>query len=201
MRSVLVTGRWSWDSGLAPDWGYERDSFLMRSLQGDLFQRDQAVRAEGTLEVADGLGGDFKFTRFVAQLRGARRVSAHQTLFGRLLLGVSGGDLPPQRRFALGGEGTLRGRPTKAYEGDQVALVTVEHAYEPLRWPAVIVLYEGGRTSDDAGGSGWKSDLGIALAWPPGGRRLGRIDVAFPVGGRVPGESTARVTGHVLLPF
>lgn len=203
MRSLLVTGRWSWDSGLSPDWAAERDSFLLRSLQGDLFQRDQAVRAEGTLEVADAdaLGGDFTFTRFVGQLRAARRVSAHQTLFGRLLLGRSGGDLPPQRRFALGGEGALRGRPTKAYEGDQVALVTVEHAYEPLRWPAVIVFYEGGQTSSDTGSSGWKSDVGVALAWPPGGRRLGRIDVGFPVGGREPGESKARVTGHILLPF
>jgi outer membrane protein assembly factor BamA len=203
MRSLLLTGRWSWDNGLSPDWTAERDSFLLRSLQGDLFQRDQAVRAEGTLEVADAdaLGGDFTFKRFVGQLRGARRVSAHQTLFGRVLLGRSGGDLPPQRRFALGGEGALRGRPTKAYQGDQVALVTVEHAYEPLRWPAVIAFYEGGRTSSDVGSSGWKSDLGIGLAWPPGGRRLGRIDVGFPVGGRVPGESKARVTGHILLPF
>jgi outer membrane protein assembly factor BamA len=201
MRSLLATGRWSWDGGLSPDWTAERDSFLLRSLQGDLFQRDQAVRAEGTLEVADGLGGDFAFTRFVGQLRGARRVGTHQTLFGRVLLGRSGGDLPPQRRFALGGEGALRGRPTKAYQGDQVALVTVEHAYEPLLWPAVIAFYEGGRTSSDAGGSGWKSDVGLGLAWPPGGRRLGRIDVAFPVGGRAPGESRARVTGHILLPF
>jgi hypothetical protein len=203
MRSLIATGRWSWDSGLSSEWAAERDSFLMRSLQGDLFQRDQSVRAEATIEIADAdaLGGDFTFKRFVGQLRGARRVSAHRTLFGRLLVGRSGGDLPPQRRFALGGEGTLRGRATKAYPGDQVALVTVEHAYEPLRWPAVIAFYDGGRTSGDAGSAGWKSDLGVGLAWPPGGRRLARIDVGFPIGGRAPGESKARVSGHILLPF
>lgn len=203
MRSLLFTGRWSWDAGLSPSWAAERDSFLLRSLQGDLFQRDQGVRAEGTLEIADAdaLGGDFTFKRFVGQVRGARRLGAHQTLFGRMLIGRSGGDLPPQRRFALGGEGSLRGRATKAYPGEQVALVTVEHAYEPLRWPAVIAFYDGGRTSSDAGSAGWKSDVGVGLAWPPGGRRLGRIDVAFPLGGRAPGDSGARVTGHILLPF
>jgi outer membrane translocation and assembly module TamA len=203
MRSLVATGRWSWDSGLYADWAAERDSFLMRSLQGDLFQRDQSVRAEATLELADAdaLGGDFTFKRFVGQLRGARRLGAHRTLFARLLVGRSGGDLPPQRRFALGGEGSLRGRATKAYPGDQVALVTVEHAFEPLRWPAVIAFYDGGRTSSDAGSAGWKSDLGLGLAWPPGGRRVARIDVGFPLGGRAPGDSKARVTGHLLLPF
>lgn len=203
MRSLVATGRWSWDSGLYGEWAAERDSFLMRSLQGDLFQRDQSVRAEATLEIADAdaLGGDFTFRRFVGQLRAARRLGADRTLFGRLLVGRSGGDLPPQRRFALGGEGSLRGRATKAYAGDQVSLVTVEHAFEPLRWPAVIAFYDGGRTSGDAGSSGWKSDVGVGLAWPPGGRRLARIDVGFPLGGRATGESKARVTGHILLPF
>lgn len=203
MRALLATGRWSWDGGLSSEWAAERDSFLLRSLQGDLFQRDQSLRAEGTLEVADAdaLGGDFTFKRFVGQVRAARRMGAQRTLFGRLLVGRSGGDLPPQRRFSLGGEGTLRGRATKAYAGDQVALVTVEHAYEPLLWPAVIAFYDGGRVSSDAGSSGWKSDVGIGLAWPPGGRRLARVDVGFPLGGRQPGESRARVTGHILLPF
>ncbi len=204
MHSLVFTARWSWDTGLYPDWPFERNSYLVRSLQGDLFQRDQGVRAEATLEVADedALGGDFTFHRVVAHVRGAHALSPRQTLFGRVLLGFGGGSLPSQRRFALGGMGTLRGRDTKAFaDGDEVALVTAEYAFEPVRtWPAVIGFYDGGRVGSDGAGSGWKNDVGVGLAWPPGGRRLGRIDLGFPLN-REPGEPTARVTGYILLPF
>jgi hypothetical protein len=204
MRSLLLTARWSWDDGLYPEWPQERNSYLVRSLQGDLFQRDQGIRAEATLEVADedALGGDFTFHRVVAHVRGARTLSPRQTIFGRLLVGFGGGTLPPQRRFALGGMGTLRGRDTKAFGGgDQMALVTAEYAFEPARvWPAVIGFYDGGRVSTDGESSGWKNDLGIGLAWPPNGRRIGRIDLGFALN-REPGEPTARVTGYILLPF
>ena len=204
MHSLLFTARWSWDGGLYPDWPFERNSFLVRSLQGDLFQRDQGVRAEATFEVADedALGGDFTFHRLVAQVRGAHVLSPRQTLFGRVLLGFGGGSLPSQRRFALGGMGTLRGRDTKAFaDGDELALVTAEYAFEPVRiWPAIIGFYDGGRVGADGVGSGWKNDLGVGLAWPPSGRRLGRIDIGFPLN-RDPGEPSARVTGYILLPF
>lgn len=204
MRSVVVSARWAWDDALHSDWPLERNSYLSRTLQGDLFQRDQGVRAEATFEVADAdaLGGDFTFHRFVGQLRAAHAISARQTLFGRLLVGRGGGTLPPQRRFSLGGVGTLRGRETKAFAGgDDVLLLTAEHAFEPAGpWPALIAFYDGGRVATDGRGSGWKSDVGAGLAWPPSGRRVVRFDVGFGLN-REPGEPRARVTGHVLLPF
>jgi hypothetical protein len=204
MRSLVFTARWAWDDALYPGWPAERNSYLVRTLQGDLFQRDQGVRAEATLEVADAdaLGGDFTFHRFVGQVRGAHAISARQTLFARLLVGHGGGTLPPQRRFSLGGVGTLRARETKAFAGgDGVVLLTAEHAFEPAwRWPALIAFYDGGRIATDGRGSGWKHDLGAGLAWPAGGRRLVRLDAGFALN-RDPGEPRARVTGHVLLPF
>jgi hypothetical protein len=204
LNALLVTARWSWEGGLYPEWPLERNSYLVRTLQGDLFQRDQGIRAEATLEVADegALGGDFTFHRLVAHVRGAHALGARQMVFGRVLLGFGGGTLPPQRRFALGGMGTLRGRETKAFAGgDEVALATAEYAFEPARvWPAVIGFYDGGRVATDAVGSGWKNDLGVGLAWPPSGRRLARIDLGFALN-RDPGEPSARVTGYILLPF
>lgn len=204
MRSLLLTARWAWDDSLYAEWPLEKNSYLMRTLQGDLFQRYQGIRAEATLEVADAdaLGGDFTFRRLTGQVRGAHRVSARQTLLGRLLFGVGSDTLPAQRRFALGGMGTLRGRDTKAFAGgDSQLMVTVEHAFEPAGlWPAVIGFYDGGRIAIDGVGSGWKSDLGVGLAWPPSGRRLARVDLGFALN-REPGEPTARVTAVVLLPF
>jgi outer membrane protein assembly factor BamA len=204
MRSLLATARWAWDDALYADWPLERNSYLMRTLQGDLFQRFQGVRAEATLEVADAeaLGGDFTFHRVVGQLRGARRLNAYHTIFGRLLLGHASQDVPRQRRFALGGIGTLRGRETKAFaRGDDVVLFTAEHAYEPVSpWPALIAFYDGGRIGRDGGGSGWKHDLGVGLAWPPNGRRLVRLDLGFALN-REPGEPQAQFTAQVLLPF
>jgi outer membrane protein insertion porin family len=203
MRSLLFTARWAWDDALYAEWPLEKNAYLMRSLQGDFFQRYQGIRAEATLEVADdALGGDFTFTRLTGQLRGAHRLSTYHTLFGRVLFGVGSNTLPAQRRFALGGMGTLRGRDTKAFAGgDSQLMLTVEHAFEPAGpWPALIGFYDGGRIAIDGAGSGWKNDLGVGLAWPPNGRRLGRIDVGFALN-REPGEPTARVTGHILLPF
>jgi hypothetical protein len=204
MRSLVATARWAWDDALYADWPMERNSYLVRTLQGDLFQRYQGVRAEATVEVADAdaLGGDFTFHRLVGQVRGARRVSTNQTLFGRLLVGHAGGTVPRQRLFALGGIGSLRGRDTKAFAGgDDVVLVTVEHAIEPAwLWPAIIGFYDGGRIGADGAGSGWKNDVGVGLAWPPSGRRIVRFDLGFALN-REPDEPRARLTGQILLPF
>ena len=204
MRSLLVTARWAWDDALYADWPTERNSYLVRTLQGDLFQRFQGVRAEATVEIADAdaLGGDFTFRRVVGQVRGARRLSTYHTVFGRLLVGHASGTVPRQRRFALGGLGSLRGRETKAFAGgDDVVLLTAEHAFEPAGpWPAVIGFYDGGRVGTDGIGSGWKNDLGVGLAWPPNGRRLVRFDLGFALNHEAD-EPSARLTGQILLPF
>jgi hemolysin activation/secretion protein len=120
---------------------------------------------------------------------------------GRITFGT-GSDLPPQRRFSLGGQGTLRGRERNEVTGDRMALVTAEWQFEPNGpLPAVIAFYDGG-TAWDSGADRppWRHDVGMGLAWPPGETRFVRVDAAIPLNA-VQGSRSVRVTGHVRLPF
>jgi hypothetical protein len=203
-RSLLFTARWSYLETLFDGWGRERDAFLVRDPYGTPFERAQVLRAEGTLEVADAdaLGGDFTFKRFTGHVRGAARLSLRHALLGRVTVGLGSEGLPPQRRFSLGGNGTLRGRERDDVTGDRTVLATAEWQIEPnAPLPALIFFYDGG-TAWDRGipTPSWRHDAGVGLAWPPGETRFVRIDAALPLN-PLSGERKLRVTGFVRVPF
>ena len=112
------------------------------------------------------------------------------------------GDLPPQRRFYLGGMGTLRGYALKQFGGDHTVLTTAEYwLYPRSPWPGLVFFYDGG-TAWDRGQprAGWKHDVGAGLDWPGGGRGYVRLDVGFPLN-REPSNRRAYVTGFIRFPF
>jgi outer membrane protein assembly factor BamA len=79
-----------------------------------------------------GMGGDFDLWRIYADLRSYLRLSARQNLTARLLAasGSAGGDpLPPQRRFHLGGLGTMRGQFFRSLAGNRALLLNAEYAF------------------------------------------------------------------------
>jgi len=203
MRSFLGVARWAWKSELFSSWSEERESFLLRNPYGTPFERDQEARVEASLEVATpGLGGDFDFRRFIGQARAARVFSPRQALLVRGLVGVGSGDVPPQRRFYLGGLGTLRGYSLKQFAGDHVVLTTAEYwLYPRSPWPGLVFFYDGG-TAWDRGRPrpGWKHDVGAGIDWPGGGHGYLRLDVGFPLD-REPGNRRAYVTGLIRFPF
>jgi hypothetical protein len=203
-RSLLFTLRATAADELFIQPEAEAEAFLVRDPYGTRFARDEGLRGEATLEWADAesLGGDLDFRRLIAHVRGERTLAPHHHVTGRVLLGIGSDGLPPQRRFALGGMGTLRGRALREVAGDRMALVTAEYAFEPgSPWPGLALFYDGGSAwSSGVAGRGWLSDVGLGFVWPGGGRRLARLDLAVPLNA----GSTARrlrVTGHVLLPF
>lgn len=203
VRSVLATVRWSTGGPLFDEAATLSESFLVRNPYGTPFERSQGFRGEATFEVADreALGGDFSFRRFVLHLRGSRRVSSRQSVTGRILMGLGGRELPTQKRFALGGFGTLRGHRLKELTGDNMAMATGEYAFEPgSPYPGFVLFYDGGTVwSHGEEGPGWRSDLGMGILWPGGGARLLRIDVAVPLNGD-DGRRRPRVTGSLLIP-
>ncbi len=96
------------------------------------------------LERAGGsLGGDFTYTRALADVRSVLRLSPATTLS---LRGVAGsgldGRLPLQKTFTLGGVDGLRGHRFAQYRGDQIALVQME--YTAGLWRMAGDLFEGG---------------------------------------------------------
>jgi hypothetical protein len=202
MRSLVASARWS-SQELFADRGDEGQSLLLPSLYGTGNAPEDGLRAEASLEVASpDLGGDFDFRRLIAHLRGRRIVSSRFAIAGRVLLGVTGGAPPPQRRFALGGLGTLRGRHFKEYAGDHMLLASVEGTRRAtFPWPSPVLFYDGGTVwGEGAPDPGWKSDLGLGLEWSVAGRVGLRIDGAFPVEPE-PGRDAFRLTLRLTAPF
>ena len=90
-----------------------------------------------------GLGGDFEYTRGLADLRSVLRLSPATTLS---LRGVAGstfaGTLPRQKEFTVGGVDGLRGHSFAAYRGNHIALAQAE--YTVGLWRIASDLFEGG---------------------------------------------------------
>lgn len=203
-HSLLFTARWAWKEPLFASEKDERSAWLARSPFGTAFVREQVLRVEASYEKADAdaLGGDLTFDRFIARASGATRLSPTFWLFGTATAGT-GTTLPPQHRFRLGGQGTLRGRRFDTLEGDRMVNLSAELLYEPAgRVPAFAGFYDGG-VAWDAGAPrpGWRHDAGVGIAWPPSSSRLLRVDFAWPLNDSPAGERKLRVTGYVRLPF
>jgi outer membrane protein insertion porin family len=202
MRSLLFTARWAKDAPLFARWEEERDSFLLRSVFTTPFQAAQGARIEGTYELGDGLGGDFSFGRFTGHARALRTVGVRHTVLGRVLAGFTIGDPPAQRRFAIGGLGTVRGYALKEFPGENMLVATGEWtiATRP-RWPSLVAFYDGGQAwTSGADGEGWKSAAGAGLEIRFLSRAFARVDLAFPFSPSE-GQDKARVYGLVQLPF
>jgi hypothetical protein len=100
-------------------------------LNGPEGQHDTAPiwRIDWTSEVsAPGLHSDFDFQRHILSGRTRLVLSEHQEFGARVIGGWSGGALPPQRQFAIGGIGSVHGYEFKEAVGDTLALVNLEYA-------------------------------------------------------------------------
>jgi hypothetical protein len=117
-----------------------------------------------SLETAGGqIGGDFEYTRWLADLRGVVRLSPATSFAMRAIAGSTvDGTLPRQRGFALGGADALRAHNTASIVGDQVALLQGEYALD--LWMLRRGWYDGGLrilvfgevgTAWTNGGRGW----------------------------------------------
>ena len=84
--------------------------------------------AEGEI-AGEQFGGDFEFRRVEADVRRTLRLTPDQTMKLRVRAGTSEGTLPAQKRFELGGIGTLPGYGYKEFEGDRMVLANVEYRF------------------------------------------------------------------------
>jgi len=203
MRSGIVTLRWANEPDLFGTRRREREGFLVRSLYDTRMEPAQELRADASFEWADPdtLGGDFKFQRFIGSLRGIRDLTPTHSLRARVLVGLTGGEVPQQRRFFLGGMGTLRGRDLKAFGGDNTVYTTLEWLVRlPSPFPGLVGFYDGGTVWDEGGERDWKSDLGVGLEWPAGRGFFLSLNAGFPLQ-RAPEEDSLHLTWRLRLPF
>jgi DUF4097 and DUF4098 domain-containing protein YvlB len=127
---------------------------------------DQHLEVQG--EIADkGLGGDFQFRRYQVELTGRRRLAWKQSLDTRVKVGFADKGLPAQRRFQLGGIGTLRGYDYKEFQGDGMLLVQAEYRFKRGD-KALIPFLDAGctwRHNQTIKPEDVRFDGGIALVW------------------------------------
>ena len=106
----------------------ERLARNSRAMRAGLYHWIELERAGGAL------GGDFRYTRALADLRSVLRLSPGSTLSVRAVCGSkSEGTLPRQKQFTAGGVDGLRAHAIGARRGDQLALGQAE--YMVGLWP------------------------------------------------------------------
>ena len=163
----------------------------------------------GTAEFADTrYGGNFSFSQTIADIRRYQPLSQYDNFNLRLRVGTSGGKLPAQKIFELGGLSSLHGRPFKSEIGNRMILLNAEYIvngdflHELDFWPSgllrhfnFIVLSDAGLMRNVSREKGWtdgfenirfsefKHDIGLGLSNRNGSFRIGfvwRTDIKAP---------------------
>lgn len=149
-----------------------------RHLADDLFgfgrNQQPGLRLEWRSEIAGReLGGDARFERHIVDTRGYLSFSPRQLWSARSLLGFSNGTLPIERRFAIGGIGSVHGYRFKEASGDGMALFNTEYRVDlttPRRGGAAVLavhgFYDVGKITGPFNGSrtDWLQGIGVGLS-------------------------------------
>lgn len=152
-----------------------------RHLVDDLFRgtRRQALgwRVDWTSEIAGrAMGGDDTFERHILNARAYVPLMPRQTLAARAILGFSNGTLPIERRFAIGGVGTVHGYSFKEAAGSRMTLVNAEYRLDLSgNWRndrggflRALLFFDAGRIDRPFPGSGdWLTGIGAGVQTGP----------------------------------
>ncbi|MGE5244392.1 MAG: POTRA domain-containing protein [Betaproteobacteria bacterium] len=122
-------------------------------------------RVDWTSEISTPgvLQSDFDFRRHIVAERLTMPLSPHQAFAARAIGGWSGGVLPPQNQFAIGGLGSVHGYPFKQEIGDSLALVNLEYL---LGWKDglhVVGFFDAGRVAPTGGDAPWLKGVGFGI--------------------------------------
>ena len=145
---------------------------LKDSLYGYGTRAAPGLRLEWTSEIAGhALGGDATFDRHIVNARGHVPISRHTLLSMRGLFGFSGGTVPVERVFSLGGIGSVRGYSFKEVSGTRMALMNAEYRIhlgssdgsDRHDAPNIFVFYDAGRVFGTATSTRWLQGTGIGM--------------------------------------
>jgi outer membrane protein assembly factor BamA len=155
-----------------------RRETYQRHLKDNLFgmplHRNPGLRVDWTSEVAGrGMKGDADFDRHILNARGYFPMGPRSLVSGRALLGFSNGTLPIERRFAIGGIGSVHGYAFKELSGTGMTLFNVEYRLGldsggARRNQGVVLsaFYDAGRVTgsfDTGATSRWLNGVGFGI--------------------------------------
>lgn len=144
---------------------------LARHARGDLTGTFGGVRSgfrlDWSTEIAStGLGGDFSFSRHIANARAYLPLSGAQQIRARMIAGFSSGSLPPQRRLALGGIGSVHGYAFKESAGTGMVLANIEYFLGPPRRAHLVGFFDAGRILEPLpDNKEWLKGVGVGLGY------------------------------------
>ena len=163
------------------------DEGHMKSLKASWTVRDGSwfLWVEGEI-VGERFGGDFEFRRAEADMRRYVRLAPDQTLRLRVRAGTSEGALPVQKRFELGGIGTLPGYGYKEFdEGSRMVLANAEYRFGWENYLAVVPFWGAGRvwrSGEKLAFEKFKANVGVALDLGDSEDSRFRVSWAAPTG-------------------
>ena len=138
---VTLKNRWDeyveWVSGQTYTDAYIKDNYgLTRSiiLSRVFDSRDSNTNpSEGTRYSLSGefagLGGDFNFNKYTAEMRHYWKVGKSQVVAARGVMGYGSGHIPYMQQFTAGGIDTLRGYRDDQFRGNRLFSTTVEYRF------------------------------------------------------------------------
>ena len=169
-----------------------------------------AVSGDIQAETGDAgwLDSDFRFNRYELEVKSDFLIDPSAILRFRVRGGTSVGTLPPQREFALGGIGTMRGRAYKRFRGSDMLLINSElHLGDHVRstrpytdgfevdWSEFLayLIFDAGWVNqqfqeqevfmegfNDFSVSDFKTDIGIGMSLPLSRMSALRFELAWP---------------------
>jgi hypothetical protein len=96
-----------------------------------------------------GLGGDFDYGRWIADLRHYHRTSPGQQLNWRVVFATTyTGEPPIQKAYGIGGIGTLRAHSYKEFVGTEVLLANLEYRIDLGRYVQMLMFADSGATAN-----------------------------------------------------
>ncbi len=137
-------------------------------LDGSDWPRDSQPiwRIDWTSEISEpgAFSSDFDFRRHIISGRARALLTEHQNIGVRAIRGWSGGMLPPQRLFAIGGYGSVHGYDFKEGVGDSMTLLNLEYELGWRRGLKLIGFYDVGRVGLESGqDSPWLKGVGVGV--------------------------------------
>jgi hypothetical protein len=123
-------------------------------------------RVDWSSEISDpgAFSSDFDFRRHIVTGRARTVAGEFQTFAARVIGGWSGGVLPPQRVFSVGGIGSVHGYDFKAETGASMALVNLEYEVGWRNGLRGVAFFDAGRASPAGVDAPWLKGVGWGVA-------------------------------------
>lgn len=134
----------------------------------NVYDPHEGKRIAYSLEWAGGLGGDFDFTKFIADWRYYYRAGGENVWALNLGAGYADGDMPLSQRFTMGGSDTLRGYEDDQFRGNSMVKATLEYRFPIVKKVQGVLFTDNGyawdkRHQDDFDLGLIKNSVGVGM--------------------------------------